>query len=112
MSGASGGSVVATDPPGLTYGSVCSGIEGASVAWEPLGWRPAWFAEVDPFASAVLAHRWPDVPNLGDFTRIGKEVPCAEAEAQTSGRRATVPGAGQQLRRAGGSVDWRADSNG
>jgi DNA (cytosine-5)-methyltransferase 1 len=37
--------------------SVCSGIEAASVAWEPLGWRAAAFAEIDPFPCAVLAHR-------------------------------------------------------
>lgn len=54
----------------LRYLSVCSGIEAASVAWEPLGWTPSAFAEIDPFASAVLAHRFPHVPNLGDFTRI------------------------------------------
>jgi len=41
-----------------------------TVAWEPLGFRPAWFAEIDPFCSALLAHRYPDVPNLGDFTTI------------------------------------------
>ena len=54
----------------LRYGSVCSGIEAASVAWEPLGWEPAWFCEIDPFASALLAHRFPRVPNHGDFTRL------------------------------------------
>ena len=54
----------------LRYGSVCSGIEAASVAWEPLGWEPAWFCEIDPFASALLAHRYPGVPNHGDFTRL------------------------------------------
>ena len=54
----------------VIYGSVCSGIEAASVAWEGLGWRAAWFAEIDPFASAVLAHRFPEVANLGDFTQI------------------------------------------
>ena len=41
-----------------------------TVAWEPLGFRPAWFAEIDPFCSALLAHRYPGVPNLGDFTTI------------------------------------------
>lgn len=41
----------------FTYLSVCSGIEAASVAWEPLGWLPAAFAEIDPFACHVLAHR-------------------------------------------------------
>jgi DNA (cytosine-5)-methyltransferase 1 len=54
----------------VRYGSVCSGIEAASVAWEPLGWQPAWFSEIDPFPSAVLAHRFPGVPNLGDMTTI------------------------------------------
>ena len=54
----------------MTYASVCSGIEAASVAWEPLGWRPAWFSEIEPFPSAVLAHRFPNVPNLGDMTKI------------------------------------------
>ena len=54
----------------MTYGSVCSGIEAVTVAWEQLGFRPAWFAEIDPFCSALLAHRHPGVPNLGDFTTI------------------------------------------
>jgi len=54
----------------MTYGSVCSGIEAVSVAWKPLGFRPAWFAEIDPFCSALLAHHYPHVSNRGDFTRI------------------------------------------
>lgn len=53
----------------MRFGSVCSGVEAASLAWEPLGWTPAWFAEVDPFCSKLLAYRWPHVPNLGDITR-------------------------------------------
>ena len=59
----------------MIYGSVCSGIEAATVAWEPLGWRPAWFAEIDPFPSAVLAHHYPEVPNRGDFTEIQHSEP-------------------------------------
>jgi DNA (cytosine-5)-methyltransferase 1 len=55
---------------GLVYGSVCSGIEAATAAWHPLGWRPAFFAEIEPFPSAVLAHHYPHVPNLGDMTAI------------------------------------------
>lgn len=55
---------------GMIYGSVCSGVEAATLAWEPLGWKPAFFAEIEPFPSAVLKHRWPHVPNLGDFTKI------------------------------------------
>lgn len=54
----------------MRYGSVCSGIEAASVAWEPIGWKPAWFAEIEKFPSAVLAHHWPDIDNLGDMTSI------------------------------------------
>ena len=54
----------------ITYGSVCSGIEAAMVAWEPLGWEPAWFAEVEPFCNEVLAHHYPGVTNHGDFTQI------------------------------------------
>ncbi|HDR3115774.1 DNA cytosine methyltransferase [Pseudomonas aeruginosa] len=58
----------------ITYGSVCSGIEAASVAWHTLGFRASWFAEIEPFPSAVLAHRWPAVPNLGDMTKLAREV--------------------------------------
>lgn len=54
----------------MKYLSLFSGIEAASVAWAPLGWTPVAFAEIDPFACAVLAQRFPDVPNLGDVTRI------------------------------------------
>ena len=57
----------------MNYLSVCSGIEAASVAWHPLGWRPVAFAEIDSQASAVLAHHYPGVPNLGDFTQIGAD---------------------------------------
>ena len=54
----------------MRYGSICSGIEAATAAWHTLGWTPAWFAEIDPFCSAVLAHHYPGVPNHGDFTRL------------------------------------------
>ncbi len=53
----------------MKYLSVCSGIEAASVAWEPLGWDPVAFSEIEPFPSAVLAERFPDIPNLGDMTK-------------------------------------------
>lgn len=58
----------------ITYGSICSGIEAATVAWHPLGWRAEWFAEIEPFPSAVLAYRWPEVPNLGDMTKMARQV--------------------------------------
>lgn len=54
----------------LVYGSVCSGIEAATVAWHGLDWRPAFFSEVDSFPRAVLEHHYPMVPLHGDFTTI------------------------------------------
>ena len=63
----------------ITFGSGCSGIEAASVAWEPIGFTPVWFAQFDPehdyskgpdFPSALLDHHWPHVPNLGDLTTV------------------------------------------
>ena len=65
----------------MKYGSVCSGIEAASKAWEPLGWKPSWFSEIEPFPSAVLAHHWPEVTNLGDMTKIADAVRAGEVEA-------------------------------
>lgn len=53
----------------MRYFSCFSGIEAASVAWHPLGWTPVGFSEIDPFASAVLAHRFPGVKNYGDITK-------------------------------------------
>ena len=60
--------------PPLKYGSVCSGIEAATAAWHPLGMEPVWFAEIEPFPSAVLAHHYPDVPNHGDMTKLAALV--------------------------------------
>ncbi|EAY4773424.1 Dam family site-specific DNA-(adenine-N6)-methyltransferase [Salmonella enterica] len=65
----------------MRYGSVCSGIEAASIAWEPLGWQPAWFAEIEAFPSAVLTTHWPDVTNLGDMTGIASAVHAGDVEA-------------------------------
>ncbi|MEY0558034.1 phage N-6-adenine-methyltransferase [Providencia rettgeri] len=65
----------------LTYGSVCSGIEAASVAWEPLNMKPEWFSEIEQFPSAVLNHHWPDVKNLGDMTTIADKLKVGEVTA-------------------------------
>ena len=54
----------------MKYGSVCSGVEAATVAWHGLGWEPQWFSEIDKFPSAVLAHHYPNVPNLGDMSKF------------------------------------------
>lgn len=58
----------------MKYGSVCSGVEAATAAWHPLSWKPQWFSEIEKFPSAMLAHHYPDVPNLGDMTKF-KEWP-------------------------------------
>jgi DNA (cytosine-5)-methyltransferase 1 len=57
----------------LTFGSVCSGIEAASVAWHPLGWRASFLSEIEAFPRAVLSHHYPEVPLHGDFTTIRKD---------------------------------------
>lgn len=65
----------------MRFGSVCSGIEAASVAWNPLGWEAAWFSEIEPFPCALLAHHYPNVPNLGDMTTIAPRILSGEVEA-------------------------------
>ncbi len=86
----------------MIYGSVCSGIEAASVAWGPLGWRCAFVSEVDPFPCALLKHYYSSVPNLGDlnnyeqWTRQSIDVlvggtPCQDFSV--AGQRAGLGGA-------------------
>lgn len=54
----------------IRYISLFSGIEAASVAWEPLGWEPVAFSEIESFPCELLKQRYPNVPNLGDITKI------------------------------------------
>jgi DNA (cytosine-5)-methyltransferase 1 len=75
------GVAVAESAAAMRFGSVCSGIEAASVAFAPLGWKAAWLAEIDAFASAVLAHHYPGVPNLGDMTTLAARIDAGEVEA-------------------------------
>jgi len=65
----------------MKYGSICSGIEAATVAWHPLGWEPAWFSEIAPFPSALLDHYYPAVPNLGDMTKLTGMIERREIDA-------------------------------
>jgi DNA-cytosine methyltransferase len=58
-----------TKTPPMKFLSVCSGIEAASVAWQPLGWKAVAFSEIEPFPCALLKHHYPDTPNLGDMTK-------------------------------------------
>lgn len=68
----------------MRYLSVCSGIEAATVAWEPLGWSAFAFSEIEPFPCKVLAHHYPDVPNFGDMTKF-KEWPDANVDVLVGG---------------------------
>ena len=52
----------------MRFLSVCSGMEAASVAWEPLGWKAVGFSEIEPFPCAILKHRFPNTPNYGSLT--------------------------------------------
>lgn len=70
-----------TNSEPIRFGSVCSGIEAASVAWTPLGWEPAWFSEIEKFPSSVLAHRLPNTVNLGDMTALPERILSGEIEA-------------------------------
>ncbi|PZQ99191.1 MAG: DNA (cytosine-5-)-methyltransferase [Cereibacter sphaeroides] len=68
----------------MKYLSVCSGIEAATQAWHPLGWKPVAFSEINKFPSAVLAHHYPDVPNWGDMTKF-EEWPDAVVDVLVGG---------------------------
>jgi DNA (cytosine-5)-methyltransferase 1 len=68
----------------MIFGSLCSGIEAASAAWSPLGWQSAFFSEIEAFPSAVLSHRHPQTPNLGDMTKF-KEWPDAAIDVLVGG---------------------------
>ena len=90
----------------MIVGSICSGIGAPEVAWKPLGWRFAFCSEIERFPSAVLQQRHPEIPNLGDFTRIERRgattidllvggTPCQDFSI--AGLRAGLDGARGQL---------------
>lgn len=54
----------------MIYGSLCSGVEAATVAWKSLGWQAAWYSEIEKFPKKVLAHHYPNTPDLGDMLKI------------------------------------------
>ncbi|MDI4498756.1 DNA cytosine methyltransferase [Moraxella nonliquefaciens] len=57
----------------MRYLSLFSGIEACSIAWQSLGWECVGFSEIEPFPCALLAHHYPDTPNLGDVTKITEQ---------------------------------------
>ena len=64
-----------------TFGSLCSGIEAASVAWVPLGLEPLWLSENAPFPSSVLSDKFPSVPNLGDMNLVPSMIERGDIES-------------------------------
>ena len=98
----------------LTHASFFSGVGGLDLGLERAGWRTVSFSEVDPYASAVLAERWPGIPNLGDIVTLADQ----RREGDPAGRRrfrADASGGSREDRgrRTGGSgadglEDWHA----
>ncbi|WP_414039309.1 DNA cytosine methyltransferase [Acidithiobacillus sp. M4-SHS-6] len=66
----------------MRYLSLFSGIEAATVAWEPLGWECIGVSEIASFPAAVLAHHYPDVPNLGDVVVLRDQLMAGEDVAR------------------------------
>jgi len=93
----------------LKFISICSGIEAASMAWEPLGWTPLAFSEIEPFPCAVLKHHYPHVPNFGDMTKFDEwpEDVLAECDVLVGGcpcQAFSVAGLRQSLADARGNL--------
>lgn len=65
----------------MRYGSICSGIEAATVAWKSLGFDPAWFSEIEPFPCQLLKQKYPDIPNHGDMTTLRDKILSGVVEA-------------------------------
>lgn len=61
----------------MRYLSLFSGIEAATVAWQPMGWTCVGVSEIDAFPSAVLAHHHPEIENLGDVTQLTEQAVAA-----------------------------------
>ena len=61
-------------------GSICSGIEAASIAWKCIGFNFLWFSEIADFPSALLSKRYPKIPNLGDMNLIPEKILTGQIE--------------------------------
>lgn len=88
----------------MRYISTFSGVEAASQAWRPLGWEPLCFAEVEPFPCAVLAERFPGVPNLGDVTKVDWSPYRGQADLMVGGSPCFPAGTPVVVRRPDGSA--------
>ena len=82
----------------LTHASFFSGVGGLDLGLERAGWRTVSFSEIDPYASAVLAERWPGVPNLGDITTLTERHTSDDSHLLDGRHRAEL----------GSSAAWRS----
>lgn len=87
----------------MLFGSVCSGIEAASVAFAPLGWKAAYFSEVAPFPCDLLAYHYPEVLNHGDFTDASNPIYHTEIDLLVGGTPCT------DFSAAGKRAGWQGD---
>ena len=78
----------------MTHASFFSGVGGTDLGLERAGWRTVSFSEIEPYACAVLAERWPDVPNLGDIVQLDR------GESEPRYRAAVAVAAGGEWHRA------------
>jgi len=69
----------------MKYLSLCSGIEAATVAWHPLGWEAVAYSEIEKFPSQVLAHHYPQTPNLGDMTKFKEWTNVSDVDVLVGG---------------------------
>ena len=69
----------------MRYLSVCSGIEAATVAWHPLGWKAVAYSEIERFPSEVLAHHYPNTPNVGDMTKFKEWTNVSDVDLLVGG---------------------------
>jgi len=65
----------------MKFGSVCSGIEAASLAFKEFNFTPSWFSEISEFPSKLLNIKYPEVKNFGDMTKLPELIRSKVAEA-------------------------------
>ena len=98
----------------LTHASFFSGGGGVDLGLERAGWDTVSFSEIDPYAAAIIAERWPGVPNLGDITELahGRGGQSAERTHPRGAWRGPEPdGQGDRAGRSGtaeGADGWES----
>ena len=65
----------------ITVGSVCSGIEAASVGLPSKSYEVKWLSEIADFPSRLLNHHYPNIANLGDMCNVPEKIIAKEIHA-------------------------------